>query len=512
MSSSPGDSGVPASPANTDDLPSPMSPMGEPLEVMTVTEPIAKSEAVSGPNPEEQSASIDHHECVPNEVKMDQDVSSQGESKQQDSGRSSLNIEIKEEPDQDPPVQVERPKSPSPASEVTVEATSNPFYYVKWITFSGTRCPIITQEENGPCPLLSLMNLLLLRGKTSLPDGCEVISSDELVEKLAEILLESMPKSVNDDERLNYEQNINDGIALLPSIVKGLFVNIRFSGVTQFEYTDSLVIFDLLNVPLYHGWVVDPQSKLLAQAVGNLSYNELTTKTITDMSSDDEEKVRMALLTREFLEESALQLTFHGLCELNEKMRDGELAIMFRNNHFSTLYKQKGELFELMSDQGFLKEPSVVWQTLSTIDGDCQFVDHSFKSVPPKEPVTCDIRTKEQQIDQDHLLAMTLAEEDKNRSREANNQTTDSKAEWSQLPPPGSVSDEELALRLQEEEREAALAAEQQHQRQSGGGGGRRHPHQHQRSQSQPSASQASGSSSQTRSSQGQSKKLCVIS
>lgn len=107
----------------------------------------------------------------------------------------------------------------------------------------------------------------------------------------AEILLEAMPNNVSDNERLNYEQNINDAIALLPSIVKGLFVNIRFSGVTQFEYTDSLVIFDLLNVPLYHGWVVDPQNKLLAQAVGNLSYNELTTKTITDMSSDDEEKV-----------------------------------------------------------------------------------------------------------------------------------------------------------------------------------------------------------------------------
>jgi hypothetical protein len=43
---------------------------------------------------------------------------------------------------------------------------------------------------------------------------------------------------------------------------------------------------------------------------------------------------------QQFLEESASQLTYHGLCELNAKMGDGELAVFFRNNHFSTIYKQ----------------------------------------------------------------------------------------------------------------------------------------------------------------------------
>ena len=36
-----------------------------------------------------------------------------------------------------------------------------------------------------------------------------------------------------------------------------------------------------------------------------------------------------------------------------------------------------------MTDQGFLGEPSVVWETLST-DGDGQFVDGQFRTVPPK--------------------------------------------------------------------------------------------------------------------------------
>ena len=42
-----------------------------------------------------------------------------------------------------------------------------------------------------------------------------------------------------------------------------------------------------------------------------------------------------------FLEETANQLTYHGLCELNAKLQEDELCVFFRNNHFSTLYKHQ---------------------------------------------------------------------------------------------------------------------------------------------------------------------------
>ena len=61
---------------------------------------------------------------------------------------------------------------------------SKQIYHVKWISFQQTRCPIITQNVNGPCPLLSMANVLLLRGKMSLPDGCEVVSSEQLLERV----------------------------------------------------------------------------------------------------------------------------------------------------------------------------------------------------------------------------------------------------------------------------------------------------------------------------------------
>jgi len=48
-----------------------------------------------------------------------------------------------------------------------------------------------------------------------------------------------------------------------------------------------------------------------------------------------------SITAQQFLEESASQLTYHGLYELNATMKDGELAVFFRNNHFSTIYKLK---------------------------------------------------------------------------------------------------------------------------------------------------------------------------
>lgn len=52
-------------------------------------------------------------------------------------------------------------------------------------------------------------------------------------------------------------------------------------------------------------------------------------------------QVSQSLAAQRFLEESASQLTYHGLCELGTKMNEGELAVFFRNNHFSTIYKLK---------------------------------------------------------------------------------------------------------------------------------------------------------------------------
>lgn len=47
------------------------------------------------------------------------------------------------------------------------------------------------------------------------------------------------------------------------------------------------------------------------------------------------------LIAEQFLETSAAQLTYHGLCELTAAAKEGELSVFFRNNHFSTMTKHK---------------------------------------------------------------------------------------------------------------------------------------------------------------------------
>ena len=62
-------------------------------------------------------------------------------------------------------------------------------------------------------------------------------------------------------------------------------------------------------------------------------------------------------------------------------MKDGQLAVFFRNNHFSTLCKENSVLYLLVTDQGFLHQPQVVWETLDNIQGDTVFVDQDFNVV-----------------------------------------------------------------------------------------------------------------------------------
>ena len=38
-----------------------------------------------------------------------------------------------------------------------------------------------------------------------------------------------------------------------------VFFFLGYCSITEFEFTRECAIFDLLDIPLYHGWIVDPQ-------------------------------------------------------------------------------------------------------------------------------------------------------------------------------------------------------------------------------------------------------------
>lgn len=252
-------------------------------------------------------------------------------------------------------------------------------------------------------------------------------------------MLEAKPKEISEIQRLNYEQNMSDAMAILHKLQTGLDVNVKFTGVRVFEYTPECIVFDLLDIPLYHGWLVDPQIDDIVKAVGNCSYNQLVEKIISCKQSDNSELVSEGFVAEQFLNNTATQLTYHGLCELTSTVQEGELCVFFRNNHFSTMTKYKGLLYLLVTDQGFLTEEKVVWESLHNVDGDGSFCDSEFHLRPPSDPETV-YRGQQDQIDQDYLMALSLQQEQQ-QSQEIN---------WEQVPE--GLSDLELAKKLQEEE------------------------------------------------------------
>ncbi|KAJ4947591.1 hypothetical protein JOQ06_009626 [Pogonophryne albipinna] len=323
-------------------------------------------------------------------------------------------------------------------------AAGQSLYHIKWIKWREENTPIITQNENGPCPLLAIMNVLLLAWKVKMPPMMEIITVEQLMEYLGDYILETKPKEISEAQRLNYEQvcgcihNMSDAMAVLHKLQTGLDVNVKFTGVQVFEYTPECIVFDLLDIPLYHGWLVDPQMQDIVKAVGNCSYNQLVEKIISCKQSDNSELAGEGIVAEQFLSSTATQLTYHGLCELTSTVQEGELCVFFRNNHFSTMIKYKGQLYLLVTDQGFLTEEKVVWESLHNVDGDGNFCDSEFRLRPPSNPETV-YRGQQDQIDQDYLMALSLQQEQQCQD-----------VQWDQLPE--GISDLELAKKLQEEE------------------------------------------------------------
>uniref|UniRef100_A0A8C6TW92 Ubiquitin carboxyl-terminal hydrolase n=1 Tax=Neogobius melanostomus TaxID=47308 RepID=A0A8C6TW92_9GOBI len=195
------------------------------------------------------------------------------------------------------------------------------------------------------------------------------------------------------------QRNMSDAMAVLPKLSTGLDVNVRFTGVTDFEYTPECIVFDLLDIPLYHGWLLDPQSPETVAAVGKLSYNQLVEKIIDCKHSADNNKVSEGLVAEQFLESTASQLSYHGLCELTTTAKEQEISVFFRNNHFSTMIKHQGHLYLLVTDQGFLSEERLVWESLHNVEGDGNFCDSHFRLLQ-KNPDYNQTTGAQSQIDQ----------------------------------------------------------------------------------------------------------------
>ena len=312
------------------------------------------------------------------------------------------------------------------------------FFKLKEIEYFNRKVKILCQNLNGPCPLLSLCNVLILSGKINIHSDYEQVSLDMITQLIANELLEKEHShEMSTEMKVLHQERLGVAISMLPSLQRGLDVNVKFNDVSSFEYTRELDCFDSFSVPLYHGWIYDPQDRDTKDVIQEMTYNHLLFKLVEVKGLAEEEETveenkndhehdrtleQKALLTddskdndagdqtigettetkevishtqrnknttlrqeakviEDFLAETASQLTYAGLLSLHDTIPEGNLCSFFRNNHFSTMLKREKSLYLLVTDLGYADKSNIVWELLDEIDGNTELVDSHFRPI-----------------------------------------------------------------------------------------------------------------------------------
>ncbi|KAG7194072.1 uncharacterized protein KQ657_004780 [Scheffersomyces spartinae] len=126
---------------------------------------------------------------------------------------------------------------------------------------------------------------------------------------------------------------------------------------------------------------------------------------------------------RSWLDRHSAQLTTHGLDSLRDQCNPGEFLILFRNNHFSTVYKRSDQdLYVLITDS--LLQRQIVWQSLNSISGtDDLFFDGDFVPFFESEELQDYLLTKNLQEQEDARLAEELQKRYQKSSQKGNHKT-----------------------------------------------------------------------------------------
>lgn len=239
-------------------------------------------------------------------------------------------------------------------NEIALEVDEAEGYLIRDIQFGVLNVRIITQEGDGPCSLIAIANVLLLRGTLSLPNAESWISHAELVRVLRDhaLQLNRVPADSSAEIRANIEANIEASIRVLCSkaMRRGIMINPSLTGVTSFEFTPELGVFDLFRIRLLHGWLVEPtDAPQLKTFFEGRMYNQIQDSISADLHTSTSDAQEQAALASAWFAQHASQMTPHGVKELERTVMENEIGVLFRADHFSTIIKHNGRLYSLVS-------------------------------------------------------------------------------------------------------------------------------------------------------------------
>ncbi|KAG8954321.1 hypothetical protein FRC03_011504 [Tulasnella sp. 419] len=317
---------------------------------------------------------------------------------------AAANASSKDEARQ-PPQEISQ--RPSHSTAAIARASRDAVWYLKPITWpprSDKTVLIIMQSRNGPCSLICLCNVLILRGDIEIrPLNRTSVSYEYLASLVADYLVTKMTG--------NEMEGLSAALSKLPSMQEGMDINSVWSNHTSFKQLGEggeLKVFELCGISLVHGWLADPDSseyeallraedydaamtaivaadhltngQLVESDTGAIRQNEGPVST-PELTDEQKQVIHDAVLIRQFLDANSSQLTYYGLFHLSSTLSPG-LYAFFRNSHLSVLLKTPypdQPLYTLVTDSTFANEPVVVWESLEDVDGAASnFVDSNF--------------------------------------------------------------------------------------------------------------------------------------
>ena len=285
------------------------------------------------------------------------------------------------------------------------------------------RSPIMVQNANGPCPLLALVNALVLStpsdAATALVETLRVreqVSLGLLLDAVIEELMSGRRRDAG-----GQLPDVTDLYAFLLNLHTGMNVNPRFVPEEEtinlmdapidtdiptnlhqarkaggFENTREMKLYSTFSIPLIHGWI-PPRNHPAYSALKRSAQTYEDAQNLMFREEELEDKLQQQGLTPEeqtilediasvkyFLNSTATQLTGYGLDTMTESLAPGSIAILFRNDHFSTLYRhpRSGQLLTLVTDMGYAGHDEVVWESLVDVSGEgCEFFSGDFRPV-----------------------------------------------------------------------------------------------------------------------------------
>lgn len=285
------------------------------------------------------------------------------------------------------------------------------------------RSPIMVQNANGPCPLLALVNALVLSTPSGIATALvetlrvrEQVSLGLLLDAVIEELMS--PRRADAVGKL---PDVTDLYAFLVNLHTGMNVNPRFVPEEEtinlmdapidtdiptnlhqarraggFENTREMKLYSTFSIPLIHGWI-PPRNHPAYTALKRSAQTYEDAQNLMFREEELEDKLQQQGLTPEeqlilediasvkyFLNSTATQLTGYGLDTMTESLAPGSIAILFRNDHFSTLYRhpRSGQLLTLVTDMGYAGHDEVVWESLVDVSGEgCEFFSGDFRPV-----------------------------------------------------------------------------------------------------------------------------------